>query len=132
MPDRPFLERLEELKAALQPALQSRLIFMMNPKDLKFLEAVIAWTVVPKRDLSRLSVPADATLEDLWSLAEPDVFAFATALGSTVKDALPRLNQLKILEIIYPDGSIYEKVIALANVYMKGQLNALQKKAESE
>lgn len=129
---KPFLQRLEEIKAELQPRLQSRLIFMMNPKDTRFLESVIAWTVIPKRNLEDMVVEDDATLKDLWEMAEPNMFAFATALGVTIKDAIPRLGQLKTLEIIYPDGTIYDKVIALANIYVKGQLNALQKKAENE
>ncbi|MBO4620675.1 MAG: hypothetical protein J5654_11275 [Victivallales bacterium] len=122
----PFAERLEHIKEGLAPLLQRRMIFLLNPKDTAILEAVVAWTVVPAKDITELQVAEDATLEDLWAAAEPDILAYATALGCTVSQALPRFNQLKSLNIIYPDGSVADQAITIINVYINTQINGLR------
>lgn len=125
-------ERLSELKAELAPSLQSRMIFLLNPKDTKILEAVIAWTVVPKKDLYLIQVQDHATMKELWDASEPDVMSFATALGCNMIQALPRLEQLKALSIIYPDGSIDEMANSIVNVYIKSQVKNLKRKSKND
>ena len=123
-----FLDRLAELKAELRPVLQSRMVFLINPKETKTLEAVVAWTVQPKRDLDGIEVEDNATMRDLWKIADPDMFAYSTALGVPVKDAIKRLAQLQSLDIIYPDGSVAELAMNLVNVYIKNQVGKLMPK----
>lgn len=125
-------DRLDELKNDLEPYLQSRMIFLLNPKDTKILEAVVAWTVLPKPDVSTIIVEDNASMETLWDIVKPDIFRFATILGCNVQSALPRLNQLKELSIIYPDGSVANIAMTLANVYIKNQVGKIQPKEKKE
>lgn len=127
-----FYDRLEELKAECQKDLQSRMVFLMNPKDTKILEAIVAWTAMPKRDFSMIHVQDDAPMTDLWKMAEPDIFTFATALGCTVIQATPRLDQLKALGIIYPDGTVADLATSITNIYIKGRVKELQDKARDD
>lgn len=124
-------ERLSELKEEMAPSLQSRMIFLLNPKDTKILEAIIAWTVVPKKNLNLIQVNDDATMEDLWEVSNPDIMSFSVALGCSMMQALPRLEQLKALSIVYPDGSIDEMASSIVNIYIKSQVKDLQRKSKS-
>ena len=124
-------ERLSELKEEMAPSLQSRMIFLLNPKDTKILEAIIAWTVVPKKNLNLIQVNDDATMEDLWEVSNPDIMSFSVALGCSMVQALPRLEQLKALSIVYPDGSIDEMASSIVNIYIKSQVKDLQRKSKS-
>ena len=124
-------ERLSELKDEMAPSLQSRMIFLLNPKDTKILEAIIAWTVVPKKNLNLIQVNDNATMEDLWEVSNPDIMSFSIALGCSMMQALPRLEQLKALSIIYPDGSIDEMASSIVNIYIKSQVKDLQRKSKS-
>ena len=124
-------ERLSELKEEMAPSLQSRMIFLLNPKDTKILEAIIAWTVVPKKNLNLIQVNDNATMEDLWEVSNPDIMSFSIALGCSMMQALPRLEQLKALSIIYPDGSIDEMASSIVNIYIKSQVKDLQRKSKS-
>lgn len=124
----PFPNRLEQLKEALQPLLKGRMIFLLNPKDTKILEAIIAWTVMPKQDVSRILVEENATMHDLWSAVEVNEFLYATCLGCTVQQALPRLNQLRELNLIYPDGTVAEMAMSIINVYIATSVGELQQK----
>ena len=124
-------ERLSELKEEMAPSLQSRMIFLLNPKDTKILEAIIAWTVVPKKNLNLIQVNDNATMEDLWEVSNPDIMSFSIALGCSMVQALPRLEQLKALSIIYPDGSIDEMASSIVNIYIKSQVKDLQRKSKS-
>lgn len=124
-------ERLSELKEEMAPSLQSRMIFLLNPKDTKILEAIIAWTVVPKKNLNLIQVNDNATMEDLWEVSNPDIMSFSVALGCSMVQALPRLEQLKALSIIYPDGSIDEMASSIVNIYIKSQVKDLQRKSKS-
>lgn len=124
----PFAERLAQIKEEMHPLLQRRMIFLLNPKDTAILEAVVAWTVVPAKDTAGIQVDENATLDDLWAAADPDILGFATALGCPVPQALPRLNQLRSLGIIYPDGSVADQAITIINVYINTQINGLRAK----
>ena len=115
-------QRLEELKNELEPHMQSRVIFLLNPKDTKLIEAVVAWTALPKPEVSTIFVDDDATMEELWEAVEPDAFNYAILLGTSVQNALPRMKQLKGLGIIYPDGSVASYASSIVNVYIKNQI----------
>ena len=121
-----FRQRLEELKKELESSLQSRMNFLLNPKDTKILEAIVAWTVIPKQDIDLIQVDDQASLNDLWKVIEPDILAFSVALGCSMIQALPRFEQLKALEIIYPDGSVADLANSITNVYIKNQVDNLK------
>ena len=123
-----FNERLDELKAELMPLLQSRMIFLLNPKDTKTLESIVAWSVLPKVDRSNIEVRDDATMKDLWDIADVDAYGFSIALGCRMTEALPRLEQLKQLNLIYPDGSVAELAMTIVNVYIKNRVKEIQGK----
>ena len=123
-------DRLEQLKAELKPVIQSRMIFLLNPKDIKPLESVVAWSALPKTDLSDVEVSENASMDELWKKANPDIFAFATALGCKMSDATSRLEQLKQLDIIYPDGSVSELAMSIVNVYIKNRVSEIRGKDE--
>ena len=125
-----FQERLKELKEDLKVELQSRMIFLTNPKDHKTLEAVIAWTSIPKQDFSDVYVEDDASMERLWTFAAPDVMLYATALCCPLKDALQKMKQLQRLGIIYPDGSISELAVSIINIYIKNQVSKMTAELE--
>jgi len=124
-------QRLDELKNELEPYIQSRMIFLLNPKDTKPMEAVVAWAAMPKPDVSTVFVDDEAPMEELWRVVEPDIFTFATLLGTTVQQALPRFNQLKGLGVVYPDGSVAQYAAAIVNVYIKNQVGKIQPKEKS-
>ena len=126
---KPFLDRLEELKEDLEKEIQNKMIFLLNPKDTKILEAIIAWTSLKKKDFSLIQVQDDANMEDLWDIADPDIMQFSIALGCPILQANPRLEQLKALGIIYPDGSIPDLASSIITVYIKGQVGELKNKS---
>lgn len=125
----PFLSRLEELKYALEQTMRSRIVFLVNPKDASLLRALTAWTAIPpRRGLELIQVRADATMDDLWALAEPDLFRYATALGCSIKEALPRFSQLRELGLLFPDGTIAPTALQFVKTYVAAQVEAINMK----
>ena len=121
-----FEERLNELKSDLKSVLQSRMIFLLNPKDHRTLEAVIAWTAMPKQDFSDVYVNDNASMKDLWKFSNPDVMLYATALCCPLKEAIQKMKQLQELDIIYPDGSISDLALSIINVYISEKVSKMQ------
>lgn len=125
-----YNDRLDELKNELEPSLQSRMIFLLNPKDTSTMEAVIGWTVIRHSDFSNVMVDDDATMEDLWKESSFDIMSYATVLGCVPKEAIPRLNQLIKLGIIYPDGTVAALATSIVNVHIKNQVESLKSKSK--
>lgn len=121
-------ERLKELKLDLEDELQSRMIFLLNLKDTKMFEAIVAWRTLKKPEIETVLVQDDATMEELWDSVEIDVFSYAEALGSNIQNALPRLKQLQKLNIIYPDGSVAPLAMQIINTYIVNQVGKIQPK----
>ena len=121
-------ERLWELKLDLEDELQSRMIFLLNLKDTKMFEAIVAWRTLKKPEIETVLVQDDATMEELWDSVEIDVFSYAEALGSNIQNALPRLKQLQKLNIIYPDGSVAPLAMQIINTYIVNQVGKIQPK----
>jgi len=121
-------ERLWELKLDLEDELQSRMIFLLNLKDTKMFEAIVAWRTLKKPEIETVLVQDDATMEELWDSVEIDVFSYAEALGSNIQNALPRLKQLQKLNIIYPDGSVAPLAMQIINTYIINQVGKIQPK----
>lgn len=122
-----FEDRLGELKEENEKGLQPRMVFLLNPKNPRVLEAVIAWTASVVNDFNGIEVEDDCPMEELWKAAEPDMVRFATALGEKLAPAIERFNQLKTLGIIYPDGTVSELASSIVNAYMKKQIENLKK-----
>ena len=122
-----FKDRLLELRAEIEPQLENRMVFLLNPKDTKSLEAVSAWSVQSKKALD-IDVDDNATLEDLWDLCPPDLNEFAETLNVKYVDAMKRFHQLKKLEIIYPDGSVSKLALQLVGLYIRTQATIMEDK----
>lgn len=120
-----FSERLDELKAELEPEIEKRIIVLLDTRNSKPLEAVIAWNV--GEHVIDVDVPDDATMEDLWNLAEPDLYSYAIALNVNIVEAMSRYQQLKQLGIIYPDGSIATIAKKLAQLYIRKQVTIMER-----
>lgn len=122
-----FEERLKVLKEELEPVLQSRMIFLLNPKDTKTLEAIVAWSAM-KSDFPDVDVPDNATMEDLWALFDVDMTVYATVLGCKLQEAVPRFSQLKGLNLIYPFGEVCELAKSIVGAYIKQQVDKIRPK----
>ena len=125
-------ERLRELKLDLEDELQSRMIFLLNLKDTKMFEAIVAWRTLKKPEIETVLVQDDATMEELWDSVEIDIFSYAEALGSNIQNALPRLKQLQKLNIIYPDGSVAPLAMQIINAYIMNQVGKIQPKESKQ
>ncbi len=110
--------------------MQSRMIFLLNPKDTKPLEAIVAWTVVPRADVDDIRVADDASMSDLWDAAPPDVVSYSTALGCSLRQAQQRLSQLQQLDIVYPDGSVADSAMTLIKIYINNQIYKINAETE--
>ena len=55
------------------------MIFLLNLKDTKMFEAIVAWRTLKKPEIETVLVQDDATMEELWDSVEIDVFSYAEA-----------------------------------------------------
>ena len=108
------------------------MIFLLNLKDTKMFEAIVAWRTLKKPEIETVLVQDDATMEELWDSVEIDVFSYAEALGSNIQNALPRLKQLQKLNIIYPDGSVAPLAMQIINTYIVNQVGKIQPKESKQ
>ena len=125
---KPFADRLREIKEELQKDSNEKMIFLLNPKETKILEAIIAWQSMRIKISPSLLVEDTATLEDLWEMMDDniDLQNFSVTLGCRASDALTRLRQLKNLSLIFPDGSVNSTALVLIKIYIKKQLSKIQ------
>ena len=116
------------LKEELQKDSNEKMIFLLNPKETKILEAIIAWQSMRIKISPSLLVEDTATLEDLWEMMDDniDLQNFSVTLGCRASDALTRLRQLKNLSLIFPDGSVNSTALVLIKIYIKKQLSKIQ------
>ncbi|MBP5458659.1 MAG: hypothetical protein J6Y62_00580 [Clostridia bacterium] len=124
-----FGERLKELKEDLEPKLEARMIFLLNPKDTKSLETIVAWGAMDHSEVDgSLQVPDDADMEYLWSCFEPDIMKLAEVLNVDLIETQSRYVQMRRLGIIYPDGSIAALAHTLVGMYIRVQAKAMEDK----
>ena len=121
-----FRERLDELKAEMEIQLESRIIFLLNPKDTTTLEAVIAWNV-GEHEVD-CEVPDDAPMEYLWEICPADLSVFTATLNVKPVQAMARFEQLRRLGIIYPDGSVASLAKKVAGLYIRSQVKTMEDK----
>lgn len=109
----------------------NKLIFLLNPKDTKVLEALIAWTSIDVKFDVKLEKPNG--MEDwdfLWNCSEFDLIGYSITLGVDKTTAKNRLMQLKNLKLVYPDGTLNEYAEALVKSHIKKCLSKVKVKDE--
>jgi len=117
-----FKDRLEKLKNSLKDSSQEKLIFLMNPKDTRVMEGLVAWKNMRIAYDPNLEVNEDASIDDLWRLVSFSNKDYAVCLGVSVSLSLPRFRQLKQMNMVFPDGSIDEMCYKLMMTYLKRQV----------
>ena len=119
-------ERIEQIKAENQNETKQTMIFLLNPKDKRVLQSLVAWKNIKIKFQGQVQVNEQTSLNQLWQLVQDfNIRDFAITLGCNTQQALPRLRQLKNLRLIYPDGSINR----FANMFLK---NYIKRKIEQE
>lgn len=122
-----FIDRLEEIKTELSGTSRERLVFMINPKDTRIIEGLVAWKNTKVMYDEDLVVLGSTTLDELWEMVQYSMKDFATCLGITVTKSLKRFRQLRQLNMIFPDGTIDEVCHSLMTAHLKQQLNKILK-----
>lgn len=114
--------RLEQIKQMDKSTSSEKMIFLLNPKDTRVYEALIAWKSIHVGFDGNKEVDDNITIDGLWDMCEMDLREFAITVGDKVQDAIPRLKQLKNLHLIYPDGSINQNARIIISMYIKKKI----------
>ena len=124
--------RLEQIKIQDKATSSQKMIFLLNPKDTRVYEALVAWKSIVVDFLEEQEVDDNATIDALWDLSSSNIKEFAITIGDTVQDAIPRLRQLKNLRLIYPDGSINEQARVIVSMYIKKKVLEVRGNSDNE
>ena len=120
------IDRLRRLKEEHESSVTiEKFVSLTNPKNVKLMEALVAWTCIDTHFQSETEVEPSATIDDLWMLAEVNPRDFADTSGLTVKEGIEKMKQLKNLSLIFPDGTALSKAVSLIKVYVKGKIEGL-------
>lgn len=120
-----FIERLDEIKEDLRSGSQERLVFLMDKKNLRVMEGLVAWRNLNIDFDPDFEVDEDADIEDLWRLVSFSNKEYAICLGVGVGQSLPRFRQLKQMNMIFPDGSIDDMCHKLMMTYLKSEIGKI-------
>lgn len=116
-------ERIKQIKAENQNETKQTMIFLLNPKDKRVLQSLVAWKNIKIKFQGQVQVNEQTSLNQLWQLVQDfNIRDFAITLGCNTQQALPRLRQLKNLRLIYPDGSINRFANMFLNNYIKRKI----------
>lgn len=118
--------RLQQIKDEDKKSGTQKMIFLLNPRDTRVLQSLVAWKNLELRFDKQAQVREDIGLNELWQLCEINLKQYAITLGVTVQEAIPRLKQLKNLKMIYPDGSINQNARILVNMFIKKKINEIK------
>lgn len=121
-----LFQRLQEIKTEEKTKSSQKMIFLLNPKDTRILQALVAWKTVKIQLNKQQLVNQDCSLDEIWDMSDFSIKQYAITLGCTIQDALPRLKQLKNLSLIYPDGTINENARVLVSMYIKKKLSEVR------
>lgn len=124
--------RLEQIKQLDKATSSEKMIFLLNPKDTRVYEALVAWKTIHVEFNGEKDINDNMSIEGLWDMCQMDIREFAVTVGDKVQDALPRLKQLKNLHLIYPDGSINENARIIVSMYIKKKIMEVRGNAEDE
>ena len=120
------IDRLNQLKQQAQDSAHSELfISLTNPKNILLMETLVAWTCSNVSFDFEAQIPEDTSLKDLWKLSKIDTREFANTAGLGVTDAISKLNQMKNLNLIFPDGTAMTKAITIIRMYVKSKIQDL-------
>lgn len=122
--------RLEQIKQEDKKNSVDKMIFLLNPKDTKILQSLVAWKNIKTTWNPEQNVLENCDIKFLWELTEINIRDYAITLGCTVQQALLRLKQLRNLSLIYPDGTINQTARILVNNYIKNKINELTGRKE--
>ena len=115
--------RLQQIKQIDKANSSQKMIFLLNPKDTRVLQALIAWKSTKIQFDKNLMVQQECTIQDLWGCVEVNVREYSITLGCPVQQSITRLKQLKNLSLIYPDGTINENARLIVSMYIRKKLN---------
>lgn len=124
--------RLEQIKQMDKATSSEKMIFLLNPKDTRVYEALVAWKTIRVEFDGEKDIDDNTSIEGLWDMCQMDIREFAVTVGDKVQDALPRLKQLKNLHLIYPDGSINENARIIVSMYIKKKIMEVRGNTEDE
>ena len=120
------IDRLNRLKGEQEESVTiEKFVSLTNPKNVRLMEALVAWTCVNTNFQSEEEVEPTATMDDLWQLTNLNPREFADTAGLTVKEGIEKMKQLKNLSLIFPDGTALSKAVSLIKVYVKGKIEGL-------
>lgn len=120
------IDRLNRLKQEREESVTiEKFVSLTNPKNVKLMEALVAWTCIDTHFESEYEVEPVATMDDLWQLTNVSPRDFADTSGLTVKEGIDKMKQLKNLSLIFPDGTALSKAVSLIKVYVKGKIEGL-------
>ena len=122
-------DRLEMLKSACEDEYGiERFVSLTNPKNVELMETLVAWTCAGVQFDADAEVDPSASMEDMWALSDCDMRRFAETAGLKMVDAIAKLRQLQSLGLIFPDGDALSKARSIIKVYVKGKIEAMDKK----
>ena len=117
------IERMKQIKLEDEQQSKQTMIFLLNPKDKRVLQSLVAWKNIKINFQGQLQVNEQTSLNELWELIQDfNIRDYAITLGCNTQQALPRLRQLKNLHLIYPDGSINRFANMFLNNYIKRKI----------
>ena len=120
------IDRLNRLKGEQEESVTiEKFVSLTNPKNVKLMEALVAWTCINTNFSSEEEVEPNATMDDLWMLTNVSPRDFADTAGLSLKDGIEKMKQLKNLSLIFPDGTALSKAVSLIKVYVKGKIEGL-------
>ena len=83
------------------------LIFVIGGKDLTICKALVAWkNTKSKLDFSKSDESISDGWEYMWQFCFYDRDQFAILCGITAKEGDELFNRIKMLKLIYPDGTV--------------------------
>ena len=115
--------RLQQIKQFDKSTSSEKMIFLLNPKDTRVLQALIAWKSTKTQFDKNAMVQQSCTIQQLWGCVDVNVREYSITLGCTVQEGITRLKQLKNLSLIYPDGTINENARLIVSMYIRKKLN---------
>ena len=126
-------ERLQELKSELESSSTvDRFVSLTNPKNVSLMEALVAWTCIDTHFKRDEDVPQNATMDDMWLLADVDPKEFGDTAGLSIKSGIDKIKQMKNLGLIFPDATALSKAMSLVKIYVKGKIEELIKKTDDD
>lgn len=119
-----YLERLNKLKN-FDIDMQN-LIFLVGNKNVEMCQHIVAWkNTKVVIDFNRKCEKISDEWDDLWQYSMFDEKQFAELCELSVLDARKKLEKIKTLRLIYPDGTTNNVVDGIINGILKKNISSL-------